>query len=153
MIFINLPWGHVRSHTKFGFDRFSRLTFIGHKQTNKHPPRQAKYITRQVFVGKFRLLVIRFLSSLPKRIISVIIQNYQLISMFIETPCTCCQDQGCTEYQIHSGICQCQRNQQMEGTSYTVRTGKLWTQCRLCQFLTLRDMSSMIYNGSYRCLS
>ena len=39
-LFINLPWGHVKSHTKFGPDRFSRFDFIGYKQTN----RQAKYI-------------------------------------------------------------------------------------------------------------
>ena len=32
---INLPWGHVMSHKKFGPDRFSRLTFIGYKQTNR----------------------------------------------------------------------------------------------------------------------
>ena len=34
---INLPWGCVRSHTKFGPDLFSSLLFIGHKQTNRHP--------------------------------------------------------------------------------------------------------------------
>ena len=38
--FINLPWAYVMSHKKFGPDRFSRLTFIGYKQTD----RQAKYI-------------------------------------------------------------------------------------------------------------
>ena len=40
---INLPWGCVRSHTKFGPDRFSCLLFIGHKQTNKQTPNQSFY--------------------------------------------------------------------------------------------------------------
>ena len=42
------PWGHVRSHTKFGLDRFSRFD-VYWIQTNRHPhkqtpPGQAKYI-------------------------------------------------------------------------------------------------------------
>jgi len=39
--FINLPWGHVRSHTKFWPDRFSRFD-VYWIQTN----RQAKFIYR-----------------------------------------------------------------------------------------------------------
>ena len=44
---INLPWGHERSHTKFGPDRFSRFDVYciqTHIQTNRQTPRQAKYI-------------------------------------------------------------------------------------------------------------
>ena len=45
---INLPWGHVRSHTKFGPDWFSRFDvyWLQKKQTNKQTPRQAKFIYR-----------------------------------------------------------------------------------------------------------
>ena len=32
---INLPWGHVRSHTKFRLIGSAVLTFIGYKQTDK----------------------------------------------------------------------------------------------------------------------
>ena len=34
---INLPWGPARSHKKVGPIGSAVLTFIGHKQTNKHP--------------------------------------------------------------------------------------------------------------------
>ena len=45
--FINLPWGHVRTHTKFGPHRFSSFDVYWIQtdwQTNKQTPRQAKYI-------------------------------------------------------------------------------------------------------------
>ena len=38
-----LGWGHVRSHTKFGPDRFSRFD-VYWTQTDGHPNRQVKYI-------------------------------------------------------------------------------------------------------------
>ena len=38
---INLPWGHARSHTKFGSDRFCRFD-VYWIQTNKPTPRKAK---------------------------------------------------------------------------------------------------------------
>ena len=44
LISINLPWGHVISHTKFVPDRFSRFDVYWiqkDKQTNRHPDRQA----------------------------------------------------------------------------------------------------------------
>ena len=44
--FINLPCGHVMSHKKFGLIGTAVLTFIGYKQTNRHPDRQAKFIYR-----------------------------------------------------------------------------------------------------------
>ena len=41
----NLPWGNVRSHTKFGPDRFSRFDFYWiQKQTNKHTDKQSLYV-------------------------------------------------------------------------------------------------------------
>ena len=40
---INLPWGHVRSNTKFGPNKFSRFD-VFRLQTNKQTPKQAKYI-------------------------------------------------------------------------------------------------------------
>ena len=43
--FINLPWGHVSSHTKFGFDRIS-LFDVYWIQTKKQTDRQAKFIYR-----------------------------------------------------------------------------------------------------------
>ena len=36
----NLPWGHVRSHKKFGFSRLDVLLL----QTNKQTPRQKSKI-------------------------------------------------------------------------------------------------------------
>ena len=36
---INLPWGHARSHTKFGPDRFSRFD-VYWIQTDKQTPKQ-----------------------------------------------------------------------------------------------------------------
>jgi len=41
--FITLPWGHVRSYTKFGPDRFSRFQ-VYWIQTDRQRP--AKYIDR-----------------------------------------------------------------------------------------------------------
>ena len=46
---INLPWGHVMSHKKFGPDWFSCFDVYWiqtNKHINKHPPRQAKFIYR-----------------------------------------------------------------------------------------------------------
>ena len=43
--FINLPCGHVLSHTKFGPDRFSRFD-VYWIQTNRHTNRQPKFIYR-----------------------------------------------------------------------------------------------------------
>ena len=40
MSIINLPWGHVRSNTKFGPDRFSRFD-VYCIQTNGHPDKQS----------------------------------------------------------------------------------------------------------------
>ena len=45
--FINLPWCHVRFHTKFGPDWFSRFD-VNWIQTNRHPCRQAKFIYRSL---------------------------------------------------------------------------------------------------------
>ena len=47
--FINLPWDHVISQTKFGPDRFIRFTFIGYKQADKHPDKQSIFIEDHVF--------------------------------------------------------------------------------------------------------
>ena len=41
--FINLPWGHVRSHTKFGPDRSSRFD-VYWIQTNRQTDKQRLYI-------------------------------------------------------------------------------------------------------------
>ena len=41
--FINLPWGHMRFHTKVVPDRFSCFA-VYWIQTDRHPDRQAKYI-------------------------------------------------------------------------------------------------------------
>ena len=41
---MNLPWGHVRSPKKFWPIGSAVLTFIGHKQTGKHPDKKAKFI-------------------------------------------------------------------------------------------------------------
>ena len=49
---INLPWGHARSHTKFGPDRFNRLDVYWiqtNRETYKQTPCQEKYIYRYVF--------------------------------------------------------------------------------------------------------
>ena len=40
---LNLPWGHARSHKKFGPDRFSRFD-VYWLQTNKQTPRHPKSI-------------------------------------------------------------------------------------------------------------
>jgi len=48
--FINLPWGRVRSHTKFGPDRFSRFD-VYWIQTNIHPDKLNLYKTR--LLGRF----------------------------------------------------------------------------------------------------
>ena len=45
---INLPWGHVMSHTKFAPDRFSRFD-VYWIQTNKQADRQAKFLYRLGF--------------------------------------------------------------------------------------------------------
>ena len=44
--FINFPWGHARSHKKFGPERFSRFDIYWIK-TNKKADRQANYIYRR----------------------------------------------------------------------------------------------------------
>ena len=44
---MNLHWGHVRSHTKFGPDRFSRFD-VYWIQTNKHP--QTDTQTSKVYI-------------------------------------------------------------------------------------------------------
>ena len=44
---INLPWGPLRPHTKFGPDRLSRFD-VYWIQTNKQTDRQAKFIYRFV---------------------------------------------------------------------------------------------------------
>ena len=49
---INLPWGHVRSHTKFGSDRFNRFDVFYYgvlykrtdKQTNRQTDKQSIYL-------------------------------------------------------------------------------------------------------------
>ena len=57
---INLPWGHVMSHKKFGPDRFSRFD-VYWIQTNKHPnkqtDRQAKIIYRLMTFHKTLLFL------------------------------------------------------------------------------------------------
>jgi len=45
--FINLLWGHVRSHAKFGPDWFSRFDFYW-MQTGRHPDRQTDKQTSKV---------------------------------------------------------------------------------------------------------
>ena len=49
LLFINLPWGYVMSHKKFGPDRFSRFDVYWiqtNRQTNRQTDRQAKFIYR-----------------------------------------------------------------------------------------------------------
>ena len=45
-VLASVSWGHVRPHTKFGPDRFSRFDVIGYKQTNIQTPKLNLYIDR-----------------------------------------------------------------------------------------------------------
>ena len=53
--FINLPWGHVMSHKKFGPDRFSRFD-VYWIQTNKQTDKPNLYIDK-ICRGNFLILV------------------------------------------------------------------------------------------------
>jgi len=68
----NLPWGHVRSHKKFGPDRFSRFN-VYLIQTNRHPDVYKQCICR--LYGTLFLF-------------KVIIENYTIYKDHHRTVCT-----------------------------------------------------------------
>ena len=75
LIIHNLPWGHVRSNTKFGPDRFSCL-FVCWIQTNKQTPRQAKYIYVKVLYNLTFIFSVLFSSDH--------LENYEMSSLIYQ---------------------------------------------------------------------
>ena len=46
---INLPWGPTKNLSPIGS---AVLTFIEYKQTDKQPPRQAKYVFTYLYISR-----------------------------------------------------------------------------------------------------
>ena len=76
---INLPWGHVRFHTKFGPNRFTRFDVYWIKK-NKHPNRQIDKQSIDIDERRALLYRIYIIDTLLFRLFSNII--FQMETLF-----------------------------------------------------------------------